>query len=86
MLKAHTSLSPDILRAIFVPKRSSYNLCMNKGSLCEPLSLLGPTIWDLVPLELKQLECLGIFKFKINKWIPFESSEIAILTGKKITD
>ena len=38
----------------------------------ELLSFLGPKIWDLAPLELKQLESHDIFKLKIKKWIPFE--------------
>ena len=38
----------------------------------ESLSILGPKILDLVPLGLKQLESLEIFKLKIKKWIPFE--------------
>ena len=38
----------------------------------ESLSFLGPEIWDLVPLELKQLESLEVFKLKIKKSIPFE--------------
>ena len=33
----------------------------------EWLSFLGPKIWDLVPLELKQLESLEVFKLKIKK-------------------
>ena len=82
MFKIHRGLSPDILREIFVPKISLYNLRRNKtferrqvhsvyhGT--ESLSFLGPKIWDLVPLELKQLESLEVFKLKIKKWIPFE--------------
>ena len=81
MFKIHTSLSPDILREIFVPKISLYNLRRDNtferrqvhsvyhGT--ESLSFLGPKIWDLVPLELKQLEILKVFKLKI-KWIPYE--------------
>ena len=34
---------------------------------------LGPKIWDSVPLELKHLKRLEVFKLKIQKWIPFES-------------
>ena len=30
-------------------------------------------IWDLMPLELKQLESSEVFKLKIKKWISFES-------------
>ena len=82
MFKIHRRLSTDILREIFVPKISSYNLRRNNTfgsrqvhSVCrgtELLSFLGPNIWDLVPLELKQLESLQIYKLKIKKWIPFE--------------
>ena len=82
MFKIHRGLSPDILREIFVPEISLYNLRRNNtfekrqvhsvyhGT--ESLSFLGPKIWDLVPLELKQLESLEVFKLKIKKWIPFE--------------
>ena len=82
MFKIHRGLSPDILREIFVPKISLYNLRRNNtferrqvhsvyhGT--ESLSFLGPKISDLVPLELKQLESLEVFKLKIKKWIPFE--------------
>ena len=75
-------MSADILREIFVPKISSYNPRRNNtfdrrqvysvyhGT--ESLSFLGPKIWNLVPLELKQLESLEVFKLKIKKWIPFE--------------
>ena len=34
---------------------------------------LNYKISDLVPLELKKLESLEVFKLKIKKWIPFES-------------
>ena len=77
MFKIHRGLSPDILREIFVPKVRLYNLHQNntferrqvhsvhKGT--ESLSFLGPKIWDLVPLELKQLESLEVFKLTIKK-------------------
>ena len=83
MFKIHRGLSPDILREIFVRKISLYNLRRNNTferrqvhsvyHSTELLSFLGPKIWDLAPLELKQLESLEIFKLKIKKWIPFES-------------
>ena len=84
MFKIHRGLSPDILREIFVPKISLYNLRRNNtferrqvhsvyhGT--ESLSFLGSKIWDLVPLELKQFEIFEVFKLKIKKWIPFECS------------
>ena len=82
MFKIHWGLSPDILREIFVPKISLYIL--HRDNTFEirqvhsvyhgtkSLSFLGPKIWDLVALELKQLESLEVFKLKIKKWIPFE--------------
>ena len=72
MFKIHRGLSPEILRETFVSKTSSYNLRRNdtfqkcqmhsvyQGS--ESLSFLGPKIWDLVPVELKQTQSLDSFK------------------------
>ena len=82
MFKIHGGLFADILREIFVPKISLYNVRRNNtferrqvhsayhGT--ESLSFLGPKIWNLVPLELKQLKSFDVFKLKIKKWIPFE--------------
>ena len=82
MFKIHSCLSPDILREIFVPKISLYYLRRNKTferrqvhsvyHIAESLSFLGPKIWDLVPLELKQLKSLEVLKLKIKKWILFK--------------
>ena len=76
MFKIHRGLSPEILRETFVSKTSSYNLRRNdtfeKRKVhsvyhgTESLSFLGPKIWDLVPVELKQSE------LKIRNWVPFE--------------
>ena len=81
MFKIHRDLSPEILRETFMPKASSYNLRRNdtfkKRKVhsvyhgTESLSFLGPKIWDLVPVELKQSESLGSFKVKIKNWVPF---------------
>ena len=79
MFKIHKRMSPDILREIFVPKISSYNLRRNNtferrqfhsvyhGT--KSLSFLGPKIRDLVPLKFRQLESLEVFKLKIKKGI-----------------
>ena len=37
-----------------------------------PLSFLGPKIWDLVTVGLKQSETLYSFKLKIKNWVLFE--------------
>ena len=36
----------------------------------ETISYLGPRIWDLVPLEMKQKESLTAFKNAIKTWNP----------------
>ena len=82
MFKIHRGLFLDILTEIFVLKISLYNLRRNNAFErrqvhsvyhgTESLSFLGPQIWNLVPLELKQLESLEVFKLKIKKWILFE--------------
>ena len=74
MFKIHRGLSPEILRETFVSKTSSCNLRRNdtfeKRQVhsvyhgTESLSFLGPKIWDLVPVELKQSERLLQIKNK----------------------
>ena len=79
MFKIHRDLSPEILRETLASKTSSYNLRRN-GTFekrkvhsvyhgTELLSFLGPKIWDLVPMELKQSETLYSFKLKIKNWV-----------------
>ena len=82
MFKIHRGLSPEILKKIFVLKASLYNLRRNDtfekrkvhpdyrgtGSLL----FVGPKIWDLVPVELKQSKTFYSFKLKIRNWLPFE--------------
>ena len=82
IFKIHRGLSPDLLRETFVSKTSSYNLHINdtfekrqvhyvyRGT--ESLSILGPKLWDLVPVKLKEPESLNFFKLKIKNWVPFE--------------
>ena len=82
MFKIHRGLSPEILRETSVSKTSSYNLRRNdtfgKRKVhyvyhgTESLLFLGPKIWDLVPVELKQSETLYSFKLKIKNWVLLE--------------
>ena len=79
MFKIHKGLFIDLLREISAPRTRSYDIRLNNtferrqvhsvyhGS--ESLSILGPKIWGLVPLELKQLESREVFKLKIKKLI-----------------
>ena len=76
MFKIHEGLSPEILKETFVSKTNWYNLrrnntfekrqvhCIYHGT--ESLSFLGPKIWDLLSVELKQSEKLDSFKLKIK--------------------
>ena len=83
IFKIHRGLSPEILRETFVSEACSYDLHRNdtfeKRQVhsvyhgTESLSFLGPKIWDLVPVELKQSESLYSFKLKVKNWVLFES-------------
>ena len=78
MFKSYNNLSPNIVNDIFEHNRATYNLrnrnfnrsrkvnSVYNGT--ESLSYLGPKIWDLVPIEIKQSENLNIFKKKIKTW------------------
>ena len=72
IFKIHRGLNSEILRETFVPKTSSYNVRRNdtfeKRKVhsvyhgTESFSFLGPKIWNLVPVKLKQSETLYSFK------------------------
>ena len=77
MFKVYKNISPELLNDIFEPKESCYRLRANSffktrkvtsvhhGT--ESLSFLGPKVWDLVPLDIKQSENIDIFKSKIKR-------------------
>ena len=78
MFKIYRNISTKILNDIFLPKINSYDL-RNKSTFesrkvnsvyhgTESLSFLGPKIWDLVPPEMKEIECLEVFKNKIKSF------------------
>ena len=79
IFKIYTDNAPKVLNDIFVPRTLFYNLRNDRHfetrKVCsvyhgtESLSFLGPKIWDLVPLEMKQAENLESFKAKIKKVI-----------------
>ena len=80
--KIQRNLSQDILREKFVPKISLYNLRRDNtfeirhvysvSHSTKSQSYPCPKIWNLLALELKQLESLEVFKLKIKQWIAFE--------------
>ena len=82
IFKIHRGLSPETLTETFVSKTSSHNLHRNDAFEkrqvhyvyhgTESLSFLGPKIWYLVPVKLKQSESLDSFKLKIKNRVLFE--------------
>ena len=80
MFKISNNLSPDIVKEIFQERFVPYNLRRNNSFTSrqvnsayhgtESLSFLGPKIWDLVPLEIKESENVNIFKSRIKRWTP----------------
>ena len=70
MLKISNNLSPDIAKEIFQERFVPYNLRHNNRFTSrqvnsvyhgtESLSFPGPKIWDLVPLEIKELVNVNI--------------------------
>ena len=77
MFKVFKKMPPKILNDIFIQKTANYDFLSNSffhtpkvtsvylGT--ESLSFLGPKIWNLVPLEIKQSENFVIFKREIKK-------------------
>ena len=80
MLTVKNNIAPEIMKELFAPKMSPYDLRNNNlfirrrvNSLwhsTELLSYLGPKIWDLIPNEIRESESLNAFKFKIKRWVP----------------
>ena len=36
----------------------------------ETLRCFGPKVWDMIPIELRNMDSLLLFKTKIKNWIP----------------
>ena len=74
MFKVKNNIAPEIMKELFAPKMSSYDLRNNNSFKrrrvksvwhgTESVSYLGPKIWDLVPNEIKESKSLNAFKFK----------------------
>ena len=79
MFKVSNGLAPEITNNVFQINPSVYNLRNSEFKTenvktvhygTESLSFLGLKIWKLVPLEIKNLTSLQIFKNKIKTWVP----------------
>ena len=80
MFKVKKNIAPEIMKELFTPKVSPYDL-RNDNSFkrrrvnsvwhsTESVSYLGPKIWYLVPNEIRDSESLNGFEFKIKRWAP----------------
>ena len=78
MFKVKHNLAPEIMTEVFRLKTRSFNT-RHKSEFqrrnvktviyrSETLSSLGPQIWDLIPIELRNLTSLNAFKSKIKSW------------------
>ena len=78
MFKVKHILAPEFMTEVFKLKTICFNT-RNKSEFqgwnikaviygSETLSSLGPQIWDLIPIELRNLTSLNAFKSKINSW------------------
>ena len=71
MFKVKNNIAPEIMKLLFAPKMSSYDLRNNNSFKrrrvksvwhgTESVSYLDPKIWDLVPNEIKESESLNAF-------------------------
>ena len=72
MFKVSNNLSPEIIKEIFqeriVPSNNSFTSCQVNSlyHATESLSFLGPKIWELVPLEIKESENINVFKSRVK--------------------
>ena len=77
MFKVYRSMSPPIFSELFRRRDISHNLRSNSNFAVpnvksvfhgsESITYLGPKIWDIVPLQLKELTSLNAFKKSIKK-------------------
>ena len=78
MSKVKHNLAPGIMTEVFRLKTRSFNT-RHKSEFqrrnvktviygSETLSSLGPQIWDLIPIELRNLTSSNAFKSKIKYW------------------
>ena len=82
MFKVKNNIAPEIMKELFAPKMSPYDLRNNNSfkrmrvnfvwHATESMSYLGPKIWDLVSNEIKESQSLDASKFKIKRWVPEE--------------
>ena len=80
MYKVRNAISPSFICELFPQSDVTYNLRINSDFVIprvntvfwgtETLRVIGPKIWDLLPLDIKMSPTLDSFKLKIKHWQP----------------
>ena len=78
MFKVKNNLAPEIMSELFVSNKLHYNLRKNTDFKhasartvlygTETVSVLGPKVWNLLPVDLKNSSSIIEFKRKIRSW------------------
>ena len=78
MFKVSNKLTIPLMNEIFVKRNNAYNLRKPSEFVRpkvhsvfhgkESISYLGPQIWDMIPLEMKNLITISAFKREVKNW------------------
>ena len=80
LFKVTQNLSNVTISNIFKKRTLTYNLRSHRDSVRDcvntrlyglnSLSYFAPKVWDMIPLEIKNINSLQKFKTEIRKWAP----------------
>ena len=79
MFKLKRDMAPELIKELILPNRQRRYELRNNPDFAVPmvksvhkdlesLSYLGPKIWELLPVEIKEAETFSQSKPKITKW------------------
>ena len=78
MFKVSNKLTIPLMNGSFVKRNNAYNLCKPSEFVRqkvqsvfhdkESISYLGPQIWDMIPVEMKNLKTISAFKREVKNW------------------
>ena len=78
MFKVSNKLTIPLMNEIFVKRNNAYNLRKPSEFVRpkvhsvfhgkESISYLGPQIWDMIPVEMKNLKTISVFKREVKHW------------------
>ena len=78
MFKVSNKLTIPLMNEIFVKRNNAYNLRKPSEFVRpkvhsvfhgkESISYLGPQIWDMIPVEMKNLKTISAFKREVKNW------------------